>query len=106
MAALGIAAVFSLNAATYLGVLWVIPRWKRPPHQPGPLRETVSGAIRAAVRYTRNAPEILTVLGRIDRKSTRLNSSHANISYAVFCLQKKTTVNVHVFGTLRRGSEL
>src|SRR3712207_8741226 len=25
-----------------------------------------------------------------DRKSTRLNSSHANISYAVFCLQKKT----------------
>src|SRR3712207_8206347 len=28
---------------------------------------------------------------RQDRKSTRLNSSHANISYAVFCLKKKTT---------------
>src|SRR5258707_7516670 len=27
----------------------------------------------------------------IDRKSTRLNSSHANISYAVFCLKKKMT---------------
>src|SRR3712207_7754812 len=27
----------------------------------------------------------------VDRKSTRLNSSHANISYAVFCLKKKTT---------------
>src|SRR3712207_7025636 len=27
---------------------------------------------------------------RSDRKSTRLNSSHANISYAVFCLKKKT----------------
>src|SRR3712207_8340698 len=27
--------------------------------------------------------------GDQDRKSTRLNSSHANISYAVFCLQKK-----------------
>src|SRR3712207_8873564 len=27
-----------------------------------------------------------------DRKSTRLNSSHANISYAVFCLKKKTHV--------------
>src|SRR3712207_7012959 len=26
---------------------------------------------------------------KIDRKSTRLNSSHANISYAVFCLKKK-----------------
>src|SRR3712207_7554679 len=27
----------------------------------------------------------------LDRKSTRLNSSHANTSYAVFCLKKKTT---------------
>src|SRR3712207_6963158 len=31
--------------------------------------------------------------GGLDRKSTRLNSSHANISYAVFCLKKKTTTN-------------
>src|SRR3712207_8157831 len=29
---------------------------------------------------------------RIDRKSTRLNSSHANISYAVFCLKKKKNI--------------
>src|SRR5258707_1569456 len=29
-------------------------------------------------------------LAHVDRKSTRLNSSHANISYAVFCLKKKT----------------
>src|SRR3712207_7243729 len=28
----------------------------------------------------------------VDRKSTRLNSSHANISYAVFCLKKKTNI--------------
>src|SRR3712207_7156221 len=28
----------------------------------------------------------------LDRKSTRLNSSHANISYAVFCLKKKQTI--------------
>src|SRR5438874_10444256 len=28
---------------------------------------------------------------RLDRKSTRLNSSHVEISYAVFCLKKKTT---------------
>src|SRR3712207_7196283 len=28
--------------------------------------------------------------GGLDRKSTRLNSSHANISYAVFCLKKQT----------------
>src|SRR5258707_11838626 len=30
-----------------------------------------------------------------DRKSTRLNSSHANISYAVFCLKKKKTAPPH-----------
>src|SRR3712207_8074725 len=30
-----------------------------------------------------------TDVQRLDRKSTRLNSSHANISYAVFCLKKK-----------------
>src|SRR5947209_15802040 len=29
----------------------------------------------------------------LDRKSTRLNSSHANISYAVFCLKKKKKLN-------------
>src|SRR5207245_11506592 len=30
-------------------------------------------------------------LDRVDRKSTRLNSSHGSISYAVFCLKKKNT---------------
>src|SRR3712207_8364205 len=35
------------------------------------------------------AARLVDVLG--DRKSTRLNSSHANISYAVFCLKKKKT---------------
>src|SRR5436305_10342988 len=33
-------------------------------------------------------------LGRTDRKSTRLNSSHVRISYAVFCLKKKIPCNV------------
>src|SRR5690606_40934591 len=31
-----------------------------------------------------------------DRKSTRLNSSHVKISYAVFCLKKKKTNNIHI----------
>src|SRR3712207_7043269 len=30
---------------------------------------------------------------KLDRKSTRLNSSHANISYAVFCLKKKKPIS-------------
>src|SRR2546430_13585505 len=33
--------------------------------------------------------------GRRDRKSTRLNSSHSQISYAVFCLKKKKETAVH-----------
>src|SRR3712207_7524582 len=37
--------------------------------------------------------ELVCHLERQDRKSTRLNSSHANISYAVFCLKKKKTCN-------------
>src|SRR3712207_7089020 len=40
----------------------------------------------AAARLT---PASLTAAATLDRKSTRLNSSHANISYAVFCLKKK-----------------
>src|SRR5215217_8591957 len=38
-----------------------------------------------------------------DRKSTRLNSSHANISYAVFCLKKKTNRNRRAASRSRGG---
>src|SRR3989449_2960287 len=39
-------------------------------------------------------PEILGKRARVDRKSTRLNSSHGYISYAVFCLKKKKNVRI------------
>src|SRR3712207_7316110 len=39
--------------------------------------------------YQRACTEVIQAFGGQDRKSTRLNSSHANISYAVFCLKKK-----------------
>src|SRR3712207_3263324 len=40
--------------------------------------------------WSYNTSEVIEdVLRYLDRKSTRLNSSHANISYAVFCLKKK-----------------
>src|SRR3712207_7531605 len=44
-------------------------------------------------RYSVNLRQsgIYVAFALIDRKSTRLNSSHANISYAVFCLKKKIT---------------
>src|SRR3712207_8834817 len=39
--------------------------------------------------------ELLLVREAEDRKSTRLNSSHANISYAVFCLKKKKILETY-----------
>src|SRR5690625_6841107 len=47
----------------------------------------VSSAIITAISTT-----IISFLPVLDRKSTRLNSSHVAISYAVFCLKKKKTV--------------
>src|SRR3712207_8451956 len=44
-----------------------------------------------AARVAGVADPDFRVIDAEDRKSTRLNSSHANISYAVFCLQKKTS---------------
>src|SRR5437868_11156744 len=40
---------------------------------------------------SRKAAKVGAALRRGDRKSTRLNSSHVSISYAVFCLKKKKT---------------
>src|SRR3712207_8857400 len=40
----------------------------------------------------------------VDRKSTRLNSSHANISYAVFCLKKKTHTTFYILSLLTRST--
>src|SRR3712207_8304018 len=39
--------------------------------------------------------ELVSLVEYEDRKSTRLNSSHANISYAVFCLKKKKYIHQH-----------
>src|SRR2546430_12144272 len=51
-------------------------------------------AVRAAPSRPRHLP---------DRKSTRLNSSHSQISYAVFCLKKKKT---YYHATISRGTSL
>src|SRR5688572_31766861 len=58
------------------------------------------------VRIHSSRSELLDVIGyyqrrqhdlcdRLDRKSTRLNSSHSQISYAVFCLKKKKSTTTH-----------
>src|SRR2546430_8969805 len=53
---------------------------------------------RSAWRICDGAP-VLT-----DRKSTRLNSSHSQISYAVFCLKKKKNKQPHVTHRIRGGT--
>src|SRR3712207_8211581 len=50
-------------------------------------RQNTAATVRTGLRATPLARKIAEV--HQDRKSTRLNSSHANISYAVFCLKKK-----------------
>src|SRR5438309_5801692 len=45
----------------------------------------------------RSKPVWLDSVPITDRKSTRLNSSHSSISYAVFCLKKKKTPNQHAY---------
>src|SRR2546421_4853152 len=44
--------------------------------------------------------------GELDRKSTRLNSSHDQISYAVFCLKKKKNKNKKPTATAERSAQL
>src|SRR3712207_7710531 len=56
------------------------------------------GAV-SVLSSTQHPTEVQEVIAHcLDRKSTRLNSSHANISYAVFCLKKNMTdiVREHV----------
>src|SRR5690349_23079986 len=49
------------------------------------------GAADGIARFYR---EFLDATATVDRKSTRLNSSHVEISYAVFCLKKKKKLNI------------
>src|SRR3712207_7656632 len=64
------------------------------PDQGSPMPEARPGPfITQANQYVRASK--LVGVEVIDRKSTRLNSSHANISYAVFCLKKKKDLYRH-----------
>src|SRR3712207_8749609 len=69
-------------------VLEFPPGAQTPPHtHPGLTMATV---LEGEVTFrTQGGEQTHRVGDSLDRKSTRLNSSHANISYAVFCLKKK-----------------
>src|SRR3712207_7800857 len=56
---------------------------------PGDAEDALDLLVGEALEHHSTTRPWRTVFSVTDRKSTRLNSSHANISYAVFCLKKK-----------------
>src|SRR2546427_7083176 len=70
---------------------------RRPPRSTLFPSTTLFRSYRATspVAYRRPPAASPNRLGMKDRKSTRLNSSHSQISYAVFCLKKKTENYIH-----------
>jgi predicted MFS family arabinose efflux permease len=64
IATAGIGAAFVINAASFLGVIVVIARWKRPIRKRATPPETVTGATAAAIRYVRFSPAVRVVLLR------------------------------------------
>ena len=64
IAAAGVGVAFVLNAVSFLGVIFVIARWKHPLKTRRLPPETISGANFAAIRYVRYSPRIRTLLVR------------------------------------------
>ncbi|GAA1798991.1 MFS transporter [Planosporangium flavigriseum] len=65
IATIGPVSTFAFNTLSFLGVLLVLYRWKRPPDHRPLGAEHIVGAVRAGVRYTRHAPRFATVLARL-----------------------------------------
>jgi len=64
IAAVGVAATFALNCLSFLGVIAVVAKWKRPVRKSKLPVETFRGAMSAALRYVRYSPGIRTLLVR------------------------------------------
>jgi len=64
VAAVGAGAAFAFNAFSFLGVIAVIAKWKRPARKSTLPAETFRGATSAAIRYVRYSPDIRTLLLR------------------------------------------
>src|SRR3712207_948855 len=91
-----VAAAIALSRASDLGTTTLC--WEVPHHvDDAVVGGLVEGTVLGGYRFTQfksstddgDGVARLLVSAHQDRKSTRLNSSHANISYAVFCLKKK-----------------
>ncbi|HKK27373.1 MAG TPA: MFS transporter [Gemmatimonadota bacterium] len=65
VASVGAGAAFLANAASYLGLVGVLARWRRPAEDTGLPAEPFPGAVRAGLRYVRHTPQMVSVLVRV-----------------------------------------
>src|ERR1035441_10893029 len=97
LAAIGFAA--GLNLYATVAVLGLLARFGHLPLPPGLLLLAGWPVIAASTAlfviefFADKIPAFDLIWNALDRKSTRLNSSHLGISYAVFCLKKKKQSN-------------
>src|SRR5438128_5043347 len=71
-----------------------------PPSDDQPVQAAKKTAAASASKpRAKFEPKMVAAEGRTDRKSTRLNSSHGSISYAVFCLKKKKQAKTKGYAT-------
>src|SRR6267142_4763933 len=86
---------------TFLSLLFFFLMIRRPPRSTLFPYTTLFRSAPAVRRDATRAGVRRWSTGRPDRKSTRLNSSHMSISYAVFCLKKKKLIvlalHLHIF---------
>src|SRR3989338_5037196 len=84
----------TIDQLGYVGVVLLMGMGTAAIPLPSELVMTFAGSLVEDGRFSllslALAGAIGSTLGSLDRKSTRLNSSHSSISYAVFCLKKKT----------------
>jgi MFS family permease len=64
ISAAGVAPAFVVNVVSFLGVIFVVYRWKRPIRRRSAPAETMAGATVAAIRYIRNSPAIRSLMLR------------------------------------------
>src|SRR5690554_2051933 len=87
---------FRKEIAAADGILFVTPEYNRS--VPAVLKNAIDVGSRPYGKNVWNEkPAAIVSVSIGDRKSTRLNSSHVRISYAVFCLKKKNINNTSVF---------
>src|SRR5690606_41641951 len=85
-------SIYTLSLHDALPISFFLPAWPAA-HEPSAVTRLSCGHPRHGSGPMKDSLRILHGAGTVsDRKSTRLNSSHVKISYAVFCLKKKKKI--------------